>query len=317
MNDRSPRWRSPRWVALVVVSGLAAAALAGCGADDRPEQLDGDLHNGWGGFGEPVAFVPEAQTCHPDAYRASAPLTDYRPVSCDESHLLETIHVGEFPQEANELDAPPEPDSGAQRRAYRECEDQAKEYLGADFRQGRLWLGVATPSEQGWQGGARWFRCDLMEVESVYGDPAAREGSLSGSLSGDSGDSGLRLGCYAVSVEEGAVQEMTPVGCDQEHEAEFVGIWQADGDGYPDPSDEDAEERVYDGCRERVAAYVDVPADGDLQFRTGTIADWMSEPDWAAGDRAFRCYLWLPDRELTRSLHGAGTDALPVRTEDG
>lgn len=308
MNDRSPRW-----VALVVVSGLAAAVLAGCGADDRPDELDGDLVDGWGGFSEPVAFVPEAPACHPDAYRATAPLTDYRPVACDKSHLLETVHVGQFPEEAQELDAPPEPDSSEQRRAYRECEERAEEYLGVDFRLGRLWLGVATPSEQGWQGGARWFRCDLMEVESVYGDPVPRESSLSDALSGDSN---LRLGCYAVTVEDGAVQEMNPVGCGQEHHAEFVGIWRADGGGYPDPSDEDAEEQVYSGCRERVAGYVDVPADGDLQYRTGTIADWMSEPDWAAGDRAFRCYLWLPDRELTRSLRDAGTDALPVQTEE-
>jgi hypothetical protein len=304
--------RSPQWVALGVVSGLAVAVLAGCGGGDRPEGVDGDLLNGWGGFIDPVPFVPTAQVCHPETFTASAPLTEYRPVDCGESHLVETVFVGRFADEAAELEAPPAPDSGEQRSAYRECEEQAEEYLGADFRRGRLWLGVATPSEQGWQGGARWFRCDLMEVESVYGDPVPREGSLSGTLTGDSG---LRLGCYTVAVADGAVEEMNPIGCDESHEAEFVGVWRAEDGEYPDPSDGDAEDQVYEGCRERVAGYVDVPVDGDLIYRTGAIADWMSQADWAAGDRAFRCYLWLPDRELTESLRDGGTEALPVQTE--
>lgn len=315
MRDRSPRLTA---LVVVLVSGLAAAALAGCADDDPPAGVDGDLAGGWAGFAEPVPFRPSAPVCHPDGYAPAAPLTSYQPVDCDQSHLVETVHVGTFPEEdAAELAAPPAPDSSPQRAAYQECEDQAEEYLGADFRQGRLWLGVATPSEQGWAGGARWFRCELMEVESVYGDPVAREGSLSGILasSGDSGDQALRLGCYTVAVEDGQVEKMTPVACDEQHEAEFVGVWRADGGDYPDPADEDSEAQVYEGCRQRVADYVSVPDDGDLVFRTGTIADWMSRQDWQAGDRAFRCYLWLPDRELTESLRNAGTEALPIQTE--
>jgi hypothetical protein len=300
-------------VAPGVVCGLAAAVLAGCGGgDDQPEGVDGDLISGWGGFPEPVPFVPSAPVCHPETFTDSAPLTGYRPVDCEQPHLLETVHVGRFEDEAAELDAPPDPDSGEQRGAYQECEQEAEEYLGADFRLGRLWLGVATPSEPGWQGGARWFRCDLMEIESVYGDPLPRQGSLSGSLADESQ---LRLGCYTVAVEDGAVAEMTSVGCDESHEAEFVGVWRAPDGEYPDPSNQDAEDRVYEGCRERVADYVELPVNGDLVYRTGTIADWMSQADWAAGDRAFRCYLWLPDRELTESLRDGGTEALPVQTE--
>jgi hypothetical protein len=303
----------PRWLALGLVTGLAAALLAGCGGDDPPAGVDGDLTNGWGGLADPAAFVPAAQVCHPDPFTAAVPLAGYQPVDCDQPHLVETVHVGEFGAKAAELDAPPAPDSSPQRRAYRECEEQVKDYLGADFRQGRLWLGVSTPTEQGWQGGARWFRCDLMEIESVYGEPVRREGALSGKLADDQA---LRLGCYQVAVEDGAVEEMSPVGCDQPHQAEFVGIWRAPDGSYPDPSDDDAEAAVYEGCRERVASYVSVPADGDLVYRTGAIADWMSRQDWQAGDRAFRCYLWLPERELTRSLRDRGTDALPVQTED-
>jgi hypothetical protein len=302
--------RSPRWVALLVVSGLVAV-LAGCTGDRPPTELDGDLTDEWGGFADPVGFVPSAQVCHPDPFTTTAPLAGYRPVDCAEPHVVETVHVGRFGESASERDTPPAPDSAAHRRAYRECEDRAEDYLGAGFRQGRLWLGVAVPPEPGWEGGARWFRCDVMEVESVYGEPVQREGSLAGKLADDPA---LRLGCYTVEVADGAVERMSPVGCDQPHQAEFVGAWPAPGGDYPDPADDDAEAEVYAGCRERVAEFVSLPADGDLVYRTGTIADWMSRQDWEAGDRAFRCYLWLPDEELTESLRDAGAEALPVQT---
>jgi len=297
---------------LGAATGAAVLLLAACGGEDLPDGMDGTVANDWGAFSEVVQFVPEAAVCHQGAYQPTAPAAEYAPVVCDETHLAETVHVGTFGGEAAELDAPPAPDSGEHRAAYRECDEQAADYLGDGFREGRLWLGVALPTAAGWEGGARWFRCELLEVESVYGDAVEREGSLAGTLEEDSA---LRLGCYQVAVDDGVVSELTPAACDETHQAEFVGVWRADGGGYPDPSDGDAEEQVYDGCREQVAAYVDVPNDGDLIYRTGTIADWMSEQDWAAGDRAFRCYLWLPDSELTSSLAGAGADALPVQTE--
>lgn len=303
-----------RWLTAAAVAGATVIVLAACGSD-RPDGVDGDLTNQWGGFAEAAQFEPEAQVCHPDGHQSTAPLSDYRPIGCDQPHLLETAHVGSFEDfdEAAELDGPPAPDSSEHRQAYRECEKQAADYLGADFREGRLWLGVTVPSAAGWDGGARWFRCDLMEVESVYGDAVERGDTLAGRLAGDSAEPGLQLGCYQVAVNDSDVAELSPVACDETHEAEFVGIYRASGGGYPDGDGE--QDNVYDGCREQVAEYVDVPADGNLVYRTGTIADWMSEQDWAAGDRAFRCYLWLPDRELTESLAGDGDDAMPIQTE--
>jgi hypothetical protein len=283
--------------------------LVACGGG--PAGVDSDLTDDWGGLAEAAGFEPEVGACHQQQFSATAPLAEYQPVGCDQPHLSETVYVGTFTGRAAERDTAPAPDSGAHRSAYRECEQRTGEYLGAGFRHGRLWLGVSVPSEAGWAGGARWYRCDLLEVESIYGDPVERTGSLAGALAAD--DSRLRLGCYAVEVDGEDVQEMSPVACDQEHQAEFVGVWRPDGSAYPESGD--AAEAVYQGCRERVARYVDLPVDEELQFRTGAIADWMSEADWRAGDRAFRCYLWLPGSDLTESLAGDGTDALPVQTE--
>jgi hypothetical protein len=297
---------------LAAAAGGTVVVMLAAACSSPPEGVDGDLTDDWGELGEPVAFVPDPGACHQGPYQEVAPLAEYQPVDCGEPHLAETVHVGTFTDEAAQLEAAPAAGSPELREAYRECAQQAEEVLGADFRSGRLWLGVAIPSEAGWAGGARWFRCELLEVESVYGDAVEREGSLAGALSEDSP---LALGCFTVNTDGEAVEQMSPVGCDETHEAEFVGVWQAPNGPYLDFANDNAESRVYDGCRERVAAYVDVPVDGDLVFRTGTIADWMSELDWEAGDRSFRCYLYLPDRDLTESLAGAGTDALPVQTE--
>jgi len=297
-----------------VVVGMVVLALAGCGG--LPSGVDGDLAGGWSTLPEPTSFTPRAEVCHEDAYRPVAAIEHYRPVDCAGPHLLETVHVANFTGEAGERDAPPAADGWQWRAAFSQCEDHAEEYLGAGHRQGRIWLGVAVPSEAAWDGGARWFRCELSELESVAGEPVMREGTLAGALADP--ESGLRLGCFQVAVDgDGLVEEKTPVACDEPHQAEFVGVWRAPEDTYPDVEEDSGPvDEVYDGCRSRIAAYTEVPDDGDVRFRAGTIVDWMSRQDWDAGDRAFRCYLWLgEDEEVTGSLKGAGPDELPVRTE--
>lgn len=299
-------------LAVTVAGGAVALLLASCSA---PAGVDGDLVNAWGDFIEPVTFVPEAHTCHTTHYRETAALVDYQPVDCDQPHLVQTIYVGTFTGKAAEKDSPPAAGSSAMRAAYAECEKQAEEFLGADYRYGRLTLGVAKPTEAGWQGRARWFRCDLSEVADLQGTPIERQGSLQGALA-EEADSGLRLGCFTAEQGEGReVRQRVEVPCDEPHDAEFVGIWRPDRDEYPSYEDEEAELEVYDGCRRVVADYVGVPKDGALVYRTGVIADWMSQADWENGDRAFRCSLWLPDRELTESLKGAGAEGLPIHTE--
>jgi hypothetical protein len=294
----------------VALGGALIVTLAACA--DLPEGVDGDLTGGWDELPDPSTFRPAAQVCHEEAYSPVASVEHYRPVDCDRPHLVETVHVAAFTGEAGDREAPPAPDDWEWRAAFAQCEEQAAEFLGAEHRYGRIWLGVGVPSQEAWDSGARWFRCDLSELEAVSGEPVMREGSLAGALADR--DAALRLGCFQVNVEDGLVAEKIPVACDEPHQAEFVGTWRAPDGSYPDAEDSDAVDRVYTGCRSRIAAYTDVPDDGDVRFRVGTIVDWMSSQDWEAGDRAFRCYLWVSDGELTTSLRGAGTDELPVRT---
>ncbi|HLV57411.1 MAG TPA: septum formation family protein [Natronosporangium sp.] len=289
-----------------VVGGALSLAVVACGGP--PPAVDGDLTDGWPGLPEAAIFVPEAGTCHREAFRAVVAAEDYQPVDCEAPHLLETVHVGTFTGGPAEGDQPPAPGSAALRQAFEECEQRAADHLGADYRHGLLWMGVAVPTPVAWDGGARWFRCDLSELDSVVGDPVTREGDLAGALAEGSP---LRLGCWVVEVGEGGeLVEQSPVPCDEPHDAEFVGVWRAPDGPFPDPTDRDGP--VHEGCRSRIAAYTGVPDDGNVRYRVGAIVDWMSERDWENGNRGFRCRLLVAE-PVTGSLRNAGAEALPVR----
>jgi hypothetical protein len=61
-----------------------------------------------------------------------------------------------------------------------------------------------------------------------------------------------------------------------------------------------------------IAAYVGVPDNGDMKYRTGTYYWYPGEEDWENGDRSIRCHLWLSGKTLKRSLKGTGTGGLPI-----
>jgi hypothetical protein len=291
-----------RWTAAAAGAGLALA-LAGCGA---PAGLDGDLTDDWRPMDAPAQFVPAAGTCH-TAFQDVGYLSGYNPVDCDASHRVETVHVGTMTGDPAEADEPPRSGSAGMRAAHAECDREVAKAVGADWRTGRLSLTVLFPSRQAWGGGARWFRCDLSEVESLD-DPSAvpRTGSLKKALTGDSA---LLHRCFDPDVDEDDVEEMTPVACTKKHRVEFVGVYPAPDLSF-DAIDRN-EARIHKGCRALVAAYAGVPNDGDLEYRAGTIFYHAYEQEWDNGNRGVQCFLWV-DRDLTRSMKGVGTKGLPT-----
>jgi hypothetical protein len=229
-------------------------------------------------------------------------------VDCSQSHKAETVHVGTFTGADAGLPAPPESGSPGMKTARADCEKRINDALGAAWRSGPMAILVVLPSPQAWSGGARWYRCDVGQTRGLDDeDPVIRTGSLSGAL-GDASD--IRYGCFQSTLVDGDITEMKPVACTERHRAEFVGVWDAPAGSYSAFSGD--KERQNRACRKLVADYAKVPDDGNLRYRTGTIVYPPSEQEWENGSRGMKCFLWINDKDLTRSMKGAGTAGLPI-----
>jgi hypothetical protein len=301
--------RARRWPVAAVLSLLTLALAAGCG---NPAGVDGDLTDGWAAIGVPTGFTPVAETCHLANFATFGPRSTYEEVDCKLKHRTETVYVGTYPSPAAEASDPPAQDSAGARAAYKTCDAKTTAYVGGPWRTARLWIGVTEPTRAAWTGGARWYRCEVLVSSSVEDDGGLvqRVGTLRGAL--DEPASPLLLTCYNVLLDkDGKISTMPARECSAKHNAEFVGIWDAGNVGYPRTTEQ--WDRFHDGCRSRIASYVGVPDDDDLQFRAGVISLPGGDDVWELGDRGVRCYLWLDATTLTSSLKGKGGKAMPVQ----
>ncbi|HEX5543395.1 MAG TPA: septum formation family protein [Micromonospora sp.] len=296
-----------RWLTAAALGGVAALVLAGCA---NPAGVDGNLLDDWPALEEPKQFVPEAGVCHRWPQQVGA-LGVYQPIDCDEEHQVETMHLGTFNGDTATRTSSPPPGSAGWRAAWQECHREITEALGADWRAARLSLAILLPTDAGWSGGARWFRCDLTEVKSLDDpDPVLRTGSLKGALTDSSP---LSYGCFnpKLSKNDEHIEQMTSIACNKAHRSEFVGIYTAPDVTYQAFSkDSDA---IHRGCLGVIAKYAKLPDNSDMRYRTGTIYYPPGEEEWSAGDRGVKCFLWLSDRSLTRSVKDAGSTTLPIQ----
>ncbi|WDZ82343.1 septum formation family protein [Micromonospora cathayae] len=295
-----------RWLRAGALGAVAALALAGCGV---PEGTDGDLADDWKLPAAPAVFQPENGTCHP-FHQQIGYVTSYQPVACTTEHLTETVHLGTLTGANAERSTPPPVGSTPRQAAYAECQREIARVLGADWRSGRIGLSIVFPSPAGWRGGARWFRCDLVEQTSLeLDDPKKRTTSLAGALKPGSP---LTYGCFNATLDAARrVDEMNPVACTKQHNAEFVGVHEAAAGSYA--AFEKNDEKIHRACLKLVAKYAKLPDDSNLKYRSGTIAYQPDEDEWADGNRGVKCFVWTDKRKLTRSVKGGGTKALPIQ----
>ncbi|MBM0231829.1 septum formation family protein [Micromonospora sp. STR1_7] len=295
-----------RQVTAAVTAAFVMVVVAGCGT---PAGTDGDLSDDWRPMAQAQQFAPEAGECHviadPTAY-----LTSYAPVDCAKTHLVETFHVGTFTGALAARTTPPPVESATMRSTFADCDTRAKQFVGGDWRTARLSVQVAPTSPAGWKGGARWYRCDIFELDEVNGpngesDAAIqRTDSLRGALASRSP---LTLGC----MNEDKWGMLRTAGCTAGHQFEFVGIWTAPDRSWADAARDEA--AIHTACRAVIARYAKVPVDGKLPYRTGTAYRFPSRPLWERGDRGVRCYYWSSGTTVKRSIAGGGTAVLPIR----
>jgi Septum formation len=286
------------------VAALGTAALLAVAGCSRPPGVDGRIADDWAVPPSPATWRPAANTCQPARFDETVSFASYHPVDCTVPHRVETVHVGAF----GERDSRPPEGSPERRTAYADCLARTAEFLGDDWRAGRVWLGLGLPTEGAWEGGARWYRCDLWEIKDKS-DPAdvQRTGSLRDTLRGTRP---LGFTCYVATVQAEKVEAMAAVGCADPHNAEFAGVFVAPDVTYP-ATDSERNDLAFNGCRSVAATFASVPNDANFYRRTGLIATTFSQQEWAQGNRGFLCHLWF-DKNTTRSMRGAGPGVLPA-----
>ncbi|TNH21247.1 hypothetical protein FHG89_32015 [Micromonospora orduensis] len=293
-----------RWLGVLALVCVTTVLLTGCGP---ARGADGDLTDDWPGLGAPQPFTPATDTCLP-RITSIVQASTYETVDCARSHLAEAIHVGAFTGPAASARTRPGPGSPALRAARGECDQRAREVLGGDWHTARLSLSLALPSAPAWAGGARWFRCDLSETDSIDNTrPVNRSGSLRGALIGDAP---LTHRCFDPKLIGDNLNYMAPVLCTEPHRAEFVGVYTERDMSWAEFTR--SAEQAHRRCMALIAAYADVPNNADLPYRAGSIYYPPSQREWEEGDRGVRCFLWSDDRKLTRSMRGVGPEGLPA-----
>ncbi|SCL25233.1 Septum formation [Micromonospora rhizosphaerae] len=291
-----------RWLSALALAGTATVVLGGC---VQPQRADGDLIDDWPALPAPRLFMPAPDACLP-RLTAVVPAGTYETVDCARSHLAEAVHVGTFGPAAG--GTRPEPGSAALRTARAECDQRAREVIGGDWHSARLNLNIALPPVTAWVAGARWYRCDLSETDSVDSTRAInRVGSLRGSMVGDNS---LVHRCFDPKLIGNNLNYMAPVLCTEPHRAEFVGVYVERDLSWVQFTK--ASQQVHRRCMALIAAFANVPNNSDLPYRAGSIFYPPSRREWEEGDRGVRCFLWSDDRRLTRSMRGVGPQGLPA-----
>ncbi len=272
--------------AVAVATAVAlGAALTGCGA---PDGTDGDLTDKWPELAAPSGFTPTPDACHVAGFADVQARSAYEQVDCDRPHKTETVAVGTYTGDEAVATAPPAPGTAGAQDAYADCDALTVAFVGGDWRTARLWIGVTRPTPAAWTGGARWYRCELVEVSSIEddGDLVNRTGSLRSVLTDQA--SPLRLTCYAVQLDAaGAIDTMPARSCTAVHNAEFAGVWTAGELPYPKQGAEWVP--FHAGCRALIAKYVGVPNDKNLEFRTGVVSLPGGPDVWATMRCAATC----------------------------
>ncbi|MGN9914596.1 septum formation family protein [Phytohabitans sp. LJ34] len=296
-----------RVLSVAVLGGLVATLLAAC---SKPAGVDGDLVDDWKAQPEATSFVPESGVCHlslPDERLISR--TAYNPIDCATEHHYETVFVGELTGSAKDASAPPDAGSEGARKTFEECDKKVTEYVGADWRGGRLDIYIYYPAKAAWEGGSRWFRCDVTEIQSLDSNEIKRRaGNLKDVLKAAAP---IAFGCFRAVLSGDNINAMNAVACGQAHGAEFAGVWAAPESTYADF--EKNTQRAHDGCRGVIAKWAKIPNDGNLKFRTGTIIYFPTEEEWNDGDRGVQCFAWISDQKLRGSGKGAGPGYFRIR----
>ncbi|MET7400304.1 septum formation family protein [Dactylosporangium sp. NPDC005572] len=278
-----------------MIAAAVLLSLAGC---DAAEPVDAATASAAAASPSASAVgLPGVGMCHSGP---SLGMFDYRaatlnPVDCAAEHQAEIIRVGR-------LTTPPE---NKTREVFTDCDTAAREYVGADWHDGRLGLAVIVPSTEEWNAGAREYRCALFEFSADNHSSRMRTGSLKDGLRGARP---LALTCVEVRGSADGqgwykiIDHLLPIDCAQPHNGEYVGLYV--GQDVPHPGMTKLNREVTQACNAKAATFLG-ESQSKFEHRTDLrVVPTGGNPErWVLGDRTAHCYVLTgPDNRLTRSL---------------
>ena len=301
-----------RWYA---ATGLACSTFLVLAACSVPPGADGKLFDDWGPLGEAKVAVPVAGQCFTsstsNAFRLEVSTFDAAN-SCSVDHAVELAHVGEITGADANGDSVPTSDSPAGKAAYSGCATAVQEFLGAAWQTGRVHLLVGLPSEKQWAGGARYYRCDLVEISDEAGKVVTRKESLRDGLRGERA---IALSCVNdFGDSDESVDGIDFIACTGKHTAEFSGVFTVTPANRAYPGDDKLSDIVLDGCEQLAAKYLGLP-NTNIPEGLGWFSLGTSQDDWGQGNQSVRCYVGVFDRKRPiragATIKGLGNKPIP------
>lgn len=206
------------------------------------------------------------------------PSNSSEPVECTEPHTAETFAIGDLPSTFDDTEYD-DPDLGAW--AYKNCSKSFESFLGADeslvMRTVVSWAWF-RPSEDAWDDGARWYRCDVVgggEQSKEYVElPDTAKGLLQG----------RELDEWMVCADGPTVAGSVKVPCTEPHEWRAVTTISIGDEDEKYPGDRVVEVTTRDFCSKSVLAWLNYPVEYDYGYT------WFHQAEWDAGNRRSVCW---------------------------
>lgn len=233
---------------------------------------------GCGLLGDPGA-VPQPGECRlltPAAVKQVG--DDTRTVPCEDRHTAETFAVGTVP---DRIEAEQPDDAALAAHVVDVCEQRFRRHVGGDesmvMRSTVTWSWF-RPSDEAWDDGARWWRCDVVgggeESTRLLDLPESTKGLLLGR------PDDRWLAC----VDGPSVDAAPKIPCSRDHTWRAATTIVLGDDTAPYPGDDVVLARTRDFCSDSVGAWLGYPVSYDYAYT------YFHEAEWQAGNRRSICW---------------------------
>lgn len=200
-------------------------------------------------------------------------------VACSAEHTAETFAVGTFPKELTADGDIDNRELGAY--IYKTCNKRFQAFLGGEestvMRSTLTWAWF-RPSENAWDKGARWYRCDAVgggeQSRSFMNLPESAKGLLMG----------IPADRWMTCVDGSTVSGSVKIPCTEPHTWRAVTTIKLGEPEYAYPGDRLVEVKSRDFCSESVGAWLNYPIDYDFGYT------FFHEAEWQAGNRRSICW---------------------------